>query len=106
MINILKIGENATHDSTFIVDRPLGHPAYLLLLIKTPASFFIDAVNSSEFKVRNHSTDNLLNIPKDCAVIFKTESHLSECRTKILLAIERKSKYSIYSFEGIRFYLY
>ena len=32
---------------------------------------------------------------------YMTESHLSECRTKILLAIERKSKYSIYSFEGI-----
>lgn len=77
MINILKIGENATHDSTFIVDRPLGHPAYLLLLIKTPAAFFIDAANSSEFKVRNHSTDNLLNIPKDCAVIFKPyQKHL------------------------------
>ena len=85
MINILKIGENATHDSTFIVDRPLGHPAYLLLLIKTPASFFIDAANSSEFKVRNHSTDNLLNIPKDCAVIFKPyQKHLygaaSDCQ--------------------------
>ena len=26
--------------------------------------------------------------------------------TKILLAIKRKSIYSIYSFEGIRFYLY
>lgn len=34
MIKILKIGENALHDSTFIVNRPLGHPAYLLLLIK------------------------------------------------------------------------
>ena len=32
---------------------------------------------------------------------YMTESHLSECRTKILLAIKRKSKYSIYSFEGI-----
>ena len=32
---------------------------------------------------------------------YMTESHLSEFRTRILLAIERKSKYSIYSFEGI-----
>ena len=85
MINILKIGENAAHDSTFIVDRPLGHPAYLLLLIKTPAAFFIDAANPSEFKAINHSTDNLLNIPKDCAVIFKPyQKHLygaiSDCQ--------------------------
>ena len=32
---------------------------------------------------------------------YMTESHLSEYRAKIFLAIERKSKYSIYSFEGI-----
>ena len=32
---------------------------------------------------------------------YMTESHLSKYRTKIFLAIERKSKYSIYSFEGI-----
>ena len=32
---------------------------------------------------------------------YMTESHLSKYRTKILLAIKGKSKYSIYSFEGI-----
>ena len=33
--------------------------------------------------------------------LSETKSHLSKCRTRIFLAIERKSKYSIYSFEGI-----
>lgn len=42
MLQILKIGENAMHDHTFLVDRPLGHPVYLLLLIKKKARFYID----------------------------------------------------------------
>ncbi len=65
MIKILKIGENAFHDSTFIVNRPLGHPAYLLLLIKTPSLFFINTESISG------------SIPKNCAVIFKPyQKHL------------------------------
>ncbi|WP_310602103.1 helix-turn-helix transcriptional regulator [Anaerosporobacter sp.] len=42
MITIDKIGENATHDNTFTIDRPTGHPVYLLLLIKTSARFLIN----------------------------------------------------------------
>lgn len=42
MLDIVKIGENTAHDYTFSVDRPQGHPVYLLLLVKTEARFFIE----------------------------------------------------------------
>lgn len=77
MINILKIGENAFHDSTFIVDRPFGHSAYLLLLIKTPASFFIDTANISQNTAADYKDNCFNDISKNCAVIFKPyQKHL------------------------------
>lgn len=42
MIELIKIGENTIHDSTFQVDRPNGYPVYLLLFVKTSGHFFID----------------------------------------------------------------
>lgn len=39
MIEITRIGENTTHDSSFERNRPNGHPVYLLLFTKTPARF-------------------------------------------------------------------
>ena len=57
MINLHKIGENTTHNKDFFVDRPNGHPVYLLLLIKTPSLFL--------------SGDEWQRIPADCAVIFR-----------------------------------
>ena len=42
MINISKIGENTWHPGTYAVDRPTGHPVYLLLFVKTRGDFFID----------------------------------------------------------------
>ena len=42
MIELIKIGENAFHDSTFQVDRPNGYPFYLLLFVKTSGCFLID----------------------------------------------------------------
>ena len=71
MIKILKIGENALHDSTFIVNRPLGHPAYLLLLIKTPSLFFINTEGISSTTTNNYTDKCFNTIPKNCAVIFK-----------------------------------
>ena len=77
MIKILKTGENALHDSTFIVNRPLGYPAYLLLLIKTPSLFFINTEGGFS-SITNNYTDKCFNaIPKNCAVIFKPyQKHL------------------------------
>ena len=57
MINIIKLGENTVHDDSFEVDRPDGHPVYLLLLIKTTSDFLIDGA--------------WRNINPDMAVIFK-----------------------------------
>lgn len=57
MIKITRIGENATHDSSFEVNRPMGHPVYLLLLVKSSAGFLI-----------NHTWQET---PPDVAVIFK-----------------------------------
>ncbi len=57
MIQINNIGENTTHDSSFHVNRPNGHPVYLLLIIKTPAKFLID--------------DTWRIMPANTAVIFK-----------------------------------
>lgn len=42
MIEVIRIGKNSMHDSTFHVNRPQGHPVYLLLLVKTPAKFMVD----------------------------------------------------------------
>lgn len=43
MLHIAKIGENQKHDRSFFVDRPHGHPVFLLLLVKTPARFFVES---------------------------------------------------------------
>lgn len=56
MLHITKIGENTKHDKNFLTDRPHGHPVYLLILVKTPAKFFVD----SEW----------IETPADTAVIF------------------------------------
>lgn len=42
MIHVTKMGENTKHDHNFFVDRPHGHPVFLLLLVKTPAKFFVN----------------------------------------------------------------
>lgn len=42
MINIRKIGCNGTHDTDFYIDRPNGYDCYLLLMVKTPAAFYIN----------------------------------------------------------------
>ncbi len=42
MLQIMKIGENTMHDYNFFINRPSGHPVYLLLLVKTPARFYVD----------------------------------------------------------------
>lgn len=77
MINITKIGENARHDSTFTVDRPSGHPAWLLLLIKSPSKFYIDSKYSCYQQSNNYTYNQMNDIPKDCAVIFKPyQKHL------------------------------
>lgn len=39
MLRVVKIGENTVHDGTFFVDRPHGHPVYLLLLVKKRQDF-------------------------------------------------------------------
>jgi AraC-like DNA-binding protein len=63
MQQILKIGENTMHDHTFLVDRPSGHPVYLLLFVKKRAQFYIEG----EWK----------ETPADIAVIFKPgQKHL------------------------------
>ncbi len=63
MIQILRLGENATHASSFKVDRPQGYPVYLILLVKTPANFYID--------------NEWCSTPGDVAVIFKPgQKHL------------------------------
>lgn len=43
MLEITKIGQDTKHDHTFFVDRPQGHPLYLLILVKTPAKFFVNS---------------------------------------------------------------
>lgn len=82
MIKILKIGENAQHDSNFIVDRPIGHSAYLLLLIKTPARFFIDSINCNYNTNKNDLNNHMNDIPKNCAVIFKPHQKHLYCAAK------------------------
>ena len=63
MLEIIKIGENTKHDRSFFVDRPNGHPVYLLILVKTPAKFFVNK--------------NWQRTPAGIAVIFKAgQQHL------------------------------
>lgn len=44
-MKIHNIGYNHNHTSDFKIERPFGSNDYLLLLIKTPASFMIDSVD-------------------------------------------------------------
>lgn len=63
MLEILRIGENTIHDHDFFVDRPQGHPFYLLILVKTEAKFWID----NEWQ----------NTTADVAVVFRPkQKHL------------------------------
>lgn len=63
MLQITKIGQNTKHDQTFFVDRPQGHPVYLLLLVKTPAKFFVNS--------------KWIETPAGTAVVFKAgQRHL------------------------------
>lgn len=57
MIEIIKMGEDAAHDSDFEVDRPNGFPEYMLLLTRTSGRFLVNDVWN--------------DYPADCAVIFK-----------------------------------
>lgn len=63
MLEITKIGQNTKHDQTFLVDRPSGHPVYLLILVKTPAKFFVNS--------------KWVETPAGIAVVFKAgQRHL------------------------------
>lgn len=42
MIELIKIGEHSIHDASFEVNRPNGHPMYLLLIVQSDARFLID----------------------------------------------------------------
>lgn len=42
MFQILRLGEKTVHEGKFMVDRPKGHPFYLLLLLHSRGRFFID----------------------------------------------------------------
>lgn len=75
MLQIVKIGSTA-HDRSFFVNRPHGHPVYLLILVKTPAKFYVD----------NH----WLETSDGVAVIFKAgQRHLygpqDNCRNTALI---------------------
>ena len=41
MINIRRMGCDGTHGTDFSINRPNGYDCYLLLLIKTPAKFYL-----------------------------------------------------------------
>lgn len=63
MLQITKIGENTKHDGHFLVDRPHGHPVLLLILVKTPARFFVGS--------------DWIDTPSGIAVIFRAgQKHL------------------------------
>lgn len=51
-INIGAIGYNYTHEADFRMDRPAGPGAYLFLLVKSEAVFYI---NRKRYQVRKHS---------------------------------------------------
>ncbi len=57
MIEITRMDEDTAHDRTFYVDRPQGHPVYLLLLVKSNAKFYID--------------DKWLDISPHTAILFR-----------------------------------
>lgn len=59
MFEIIRLGERTVHDHTFFVDRPKGHPFYLLLLLHTPGRFWING----EWK----------DVTEDTAFVFKPE---------------------------------
>ena len=42
MFQILRLGEKTVHEGNFIVDRPKGHPFYLLLLLHSRGRFYVD----------------------------------------------------------------
>jgi len=42
MLKIIRMGCNTVHDKNFFVDRPNGYEWYLLLLVKSPAIFFVN----------------------------------------------------------------
>ncbi len=44
MIEILRMGENQIHEADFDVNRPNGHPHYLLLLTRTSGRFLVNSV--------------------------------------------------------------
>lgn len=63
MLHITKIGESTEHDKSFFVDRPHGHPVFLLILTKTPAKFFVN--------------QDWISTPSGVAVIFHAgQKHL------------------------------
>ena len=57
MVEIVRISENAVHGEDFQIDRPCGHPVYLLLLVKTKARFEVDG--------------EWVETPPDTAVLFQ-----------------------------------
>lgn len=70
MITINKIGENTIHDTNFVIDRPYGHPVYLLILVKVPAKFYVD--------------DEWITTPAHIAVIFRPlQKHLYSATTNM-----------------------
>lgn len=44
MLELCRIGENAKHDRDFNINRPNGHPVYLLLFVRTPARFCVQGI--------------------------------------------------------------
>ena len=72
MLKILRIGEHAIHDSSFKIDRPCGHPVYLLLLVKTASSFWVD--------------DKWVSVSPDTAFIFKPgQKHLYRAENNVYI---------------------
>ena len=67
MIEIVRIGKNSIHDSTFDVNRPQGYTEYLLLLIKSPAKILVN--------------DKWQNIMPNTAVIFNPGQKHRYCAT-------------------------
>lgn len=42
MLQVIKLGENTEHDRHFMVDRPQGHPVYLLVLTQKDSYFYVE----------------------------------------------------------------
>ncbi len=57
MLEVIRSGENAVHDTNFDVNRPNGYPHYLLLLVRTTAHFKTDS--------------GWITIKPNCVVIFR-----------------------------------